>query len=130
MLLVKTKIKFSKIHGIGLFADEFIKKGTVIWKYQPKFDQVISESDFNNLPELAKQKIIFSDIKDGDSYVILGDDSRFFNHSETPNTIGVESEDGFGNTLAKEDINAGVELTADYREFDDTYAQKIIDKGV
>ena len=38
MLYVKTKIGQSKIHGMGLFADQFIKKGTIIWKFTPGFD--------------------------------------------------------------------------------------------
>ena len=38
MLLVKTKIGPSKIAGIGLFADEFIAKGTPVWKFEPGFD--------------------------------------------------------------------------------------------
>ncbi len=41
MLLVKTKIGQSNISGIGVFADEFIPKGTVIWRYQEGFDQMI-----------------------------------------------------------------------------------------
>ena len=38
MLYVKTKIRLSKVHGIGLFADENIPKGTVIWRFTPGFD--------------------------------------------------------------------------------------------
>ena len=34
MLLVKTKIKSSEIAGIGLFADEFIPKGTCTWRFR------------------------------------------------------------------------------------------------
>lgn len=37
MLLIKTKLDLSKIHGVGLFADEFIAKGTKIWEYRPNF---------------------------------------------------------------------------------------------
>jgi len=33
MFLVKTYLDKSKIRGIGLFADEFIPKGTLIWKF-------------------------------------------------------------------------------------------------
>jgi hypothetical protein len=32
MLLVKTKLGQSKIHGIGLFADELIPMGRIIFK--------------------------------------------------------------------------------------------------
>ena len=37
-MTVKTIIKESDIHGIGLFADEFIPKGTKIWEFTPNFD--------------------------------------------------------------------------------------------
>ena len=33
MLLVKTRLAPSPIAGIGLFADEDIKKGTVTWRF-------------------------------------------------------------------------------------------------
>lgn len=33
MLLVKTRLGISSIHGIGLFADELIPKGTVTWRF-------------------------------------------------------------------------------------------------
>ena len=39
MLVVKTYINKSKIHGFGLFAGENIKKGTVIWKFNPVIDR-------------------------------------------------------------------------------------------
>jgi uncharacterized protein len=45
MLVVRTKTKASEIAGIGLFADQFIPKGTVVWKYQPDFDLLLSEED-------------------------------------------------------------------------------------
>lgn len=42
MLLIKTKLELSKIHGVGLFADEFIAKGTKIWEYRPNFDKAFT----------------------------------------------------------------------------------------
>jgi hypothetical protein len=33
MILVLTGIKPSPIHGLGLFAVEMIRKGTVVWEY-------------------------------------------------------------------------------------------------
>jgi hypothetical protein len=33
MLLVKTVSKPSALHGTGLFADEFIPEGTVLWRF-------------------------------------------------------------------------------------------------
>ena len=51
MLLVKTKIKPSGTHGIGLFADQFILKGTITWKYDPKFDSSFTEKDLEEMSD-------------------------------------------------------------------------------
>ena len=46
-------------------------------------------------------------------WVLCGDNGRFFNHSDTPNTrsLGI----AFGDDVAAEDIAPGTELTSDYR---------------
>ena len=54
MLLVKTRLAPSTIHGIGLFADEFIPKGTEVWKFVPGFDLALSVDEVESLPEMAK----------------------------------------------------------------------------
>ncbi len=51
MLLVKTKLGLSKIHGIGLFADENIKKGTIIWKFTPDFDLKFTKAQIEKFPK-------------------------------------------------------------------------------
>ncbi len=51
MLLVKTKVKESKIHGLGLFADEFISQGTEIWKFTPRFDLRFTREQILGFPE-------------------------------------------------------------------------------
>ena len=40
MLLVKTKLNISPIHGIGLFAVEFIPAKTIVWKFHPAIDLI------------------------------------------------------------------------------------------
>lgn len=52
MLLIKTKIGPSKINGIGLFADEFIPKGTSVWRFMPSLDLEIPIREASELPEL------------------------------------------------------------------------------
>jgi hypothetical protein len=46
MLLVKTKLGLSKISGIGLYADTFIPKGTIIWRFVPKLDLKFNEKEY------------------------------------------------------------------------------------
>ena len=38
MLLVKTTLRPSEVHGLGLFADEFIPKGIAIWRFDGRAD--------------------------------------------------------------------------------------------
>ena len=54
MLLIKTKIQESRIHGIGLFADEFIPKGTEIWKFTPGFDMKFTREEILKFPEFLQ----------------------------------------------------------------------------
>lgn len=125
MLLVKTKISQSKIHGIGLFADELIPKGTRIWQFEPGFDIEVDAKKFKQLPKTAQAKLINSDYNDGSIHVLLGDDARFVNHSDNPNTDGVLSPDGHGYTIANRDILPGEEITTDYYDTDEDAVLKL-----
>ncbi len=115
MLLVKTYIDKSPIHGIGLFAGEFIPKGTIIWKLEKDFDVIITNEVFNKLPKLTQDYIMFYSYYDEtiNSHVLCSDHARFFNKAEEPNCVG---DDGtlYGNTMAVRDIQIGEELTEIY----------------
>lgn len=121
MLLVKTKIGPSKINGIGLFADEFIKKGTPIWRFTPGLDIKLTEKELARLPAIAQnciQHYCYHSVVD-DTYVLPFDDSRFFNHSKKSNTTSIDvAEDPEGLEIASRDIQPGEELLCDCREFD------------
>lgn len=129
MLLIKVKVGASKISGIGLFADQFISKGTLIWKFQPQFDLRIDKSELDKLPVVARQaflKYCYRNLTTK-KYVLCFDDARFFNHSDTPNCIEEPSPDGEeeGITVAARDILPGEELTANYNDFDADYDYKM-----
>jgi uncharacterized protein len=123
MLLVKTKTRVSEIHGIGLFADEFISKGTMTWKFLEGFDLRLPKSILNELSLSAKEQFLKYSYLDSSSglYELCSDDARFFNHSETPNTGSITDVID----VALRDIQPGEELTCDYRTFDADWAQKI-----
>ncbi len=79
MLPVKTKLDLSGIHGIGLFADEFIPKGAILWKFNSLFDLRCSEEDIERLSESSReqiQKYSYREKQPG-LYVLCGDDARF-----------------------------------------------------
>jgi SET domain-containing protein len=119
MLTIKTKIKKSKIAGIGLFASQNIKKGTIVWKWSPITDFKITKGQFKSLPRVTQKAIMnyCYGNKKGE-YVMCGDDARFFNHSNSPNCS--EGND-VKPTTAIRDIKMGEELTVDYYEFDRNY---------
>lgn len=120
MLLVKTNLNVSRIHGIGLFADEFIREGTIIWRFNPLIDLRFSEEQLNQLPPGSYEQIKKYSYREKHSrlYVLCGDDARFFNHSENPNCIDVFYNEEEDLTFADRDINFGEELTCNYALFD------------
>lgn len=54
MLLVKTKLDVSRLHGIGLFAAQFIPKGTITWEYSPLFDSSFDEQEIVRMAPPAR----------------------------------------------------------------------------
>jgi SET domain-containing protein len=123
MLVVKTKIGQSKVEGIGLFADQFIPKGTVTWKFDPRFDIYFDPKEVERMSELQKNLIIhFAYLsKKSGKYVYSIDNTKFTNHSTSPN-IAEDDKLSEGDaeicTVAIRDIQIGEEMTIDYRAID------------
>jgi SET domain-containing protein len=127
MLLVKTRIDLSEIHGIGLFADEFIPKGTVTWRFLEGFDLRLPESILAILSGPSREQFLkytYVDFASG-LYELCADDARFFNHSDEPNTASVQPSPGDEVDVATRDISQGEELTCDYRTFDRDWKKKL-----
>jgi len=122
MLLVKTKITESKIHGIGLFADEFIPKSTEIWKFTPGFDMKFTREQILAFPDLLQIYIYKYSWRSKKTklYCFSSDNGKYFNHSTTPN---VHSEHREGEdevvTVAIKDIQIGEEILDNYSSFED-----------
>jgi uncharacterized protein len=120
MMLVRTYLSSSKIEGIGIFAAEPIKAGDVIWRLDPKFDVLFTESDIEELPPHMQDFItryFYPHLKQPGVWVLESDNGRFMNHSESPNTDFTQFEEGF----AIRDIAAGEEIICNYYEFDSTF---------
>ncbi|TSC62723.1 MAG: nuclear protein SET [Parcubacteria group bacterium Gr01-1014_48] len=122
MLTIKASAKPSKIEGIGLFADEKILKGTVTWKFNPRFDILFDPEEVKQMPSELHEFIIrcaYLSTTTG-KYVFSIDDSRFTNHSSVKNNINVVSFPGEPETLgvANRDIEKGEEILVNYRAFD------------
>lgn len=122
MLLVSASAKQSSIDGLGLFADEKIPKGTIVWRFNSRFDILFTIEEVEQLPslqnELVKEYAYLSKVLG--KYVYSIDDSRFTNHSIEKGNLDVVM---FPNEIetcgvANRDIDIGEEILINYREFD------------
>lgn len=127
--MVKTIVKESTIPGagLGLFAAEFIKKGTVTWRFCPNFDQILHEEDLLRLSIPARYQFLkyCYKSKDDNHYVLCGDDERFINHSNKPNIVDefIPEKEPF--SIADRDIHLGEELFCNYFDFDANAEMKL-----
>lgn len=120
MLMVKTELRESLIHGIGVFLAEPVRKGQLIWRFDSRIDRVFSDSEVRTMPEALQGFLTtYSTLHEGlQLWVLCGDNGRHFNHSETPTTrsMGI----AFGDDVAADDLVIGDELTSDYRTICDS----------
>lgn len=123
MLHVRVTVRPSPIHGFGVFADEPIAAGTVVWSFTPDFDLETDPSAMDGLPELLRDRLLHYGYVDKrlHRFVLCCDDARFLNHSATPSLITDLSAERHGVDRAARDIAVGEELTVDYRAFDDGF---------
>lgn len=124
MFTTKTRLEKSAIHGIGVFADEFVAKGTIIRKYQDNFDITLSDKQFEQLPKIAQEYVLFYWYynKNEGGHILCGDNARFTNHSKEPNMAVLNLTD----SIAIKDIQVGDEITEDYFNFDEKSNLKFV----
>lgn len=130
MLLVKTMVKSSAIAGVGLFADEDISEGTIVWQYTPETCIIITKEQFQvwlqSFHKTEKQIIqyyltyTYYQAK-LNGLILCLDNGRFVNHSleptlHSPSNLGQDASWQY--SLAKRNIKKGEELTEDYRTYD------------
>lgn len=113
MMCVKTVIRVSEIHGIGLFADEDIQEGQVVWEFNPLIDLILTREQLDSLHPVSKQQVEWYGFMSADGRCVLpGDDNRFINYSSDPNVQDVADIES--PSIAKKFIAKGEELTTDY----------------
>jgi uncharacterized protein len=125
MLKVKTKIGPSGIHGTGLFADQFIPKGTVTWQYTPGWDVSHTEEEIRELAQFEQDYFFYYsyfDYKRG-VYILPVDHLKFINHTEKKEMININSTPD--EDVASRDIEPGEELLCDYTKFDPNYFERM-----
>lgn len=113
MLLVKTYLNNSPIHGIGVFADQFIPKGTKIWEFTEGFDKIVSEDDLQRLTDVQRRSILFYSYREIkiNQIILCCDNARHFNFSLTPNTSSTSANDDDISSYALHSIQQGEEFT-------------------
>ena len=121
-------VRYSAIHGRGVFATRTIRKGTVIVEYRGRrttWEAAIEQPDSD--PSNPTHTFFFS-LSDG--RVIdagrRGNAARWINHSCAPNCLTFEDDDGRVFIESRRTIRAGDELTYDYRlQVDERVTRKL-----
>ena len=115
MLVIRTRVGPSSIHGNGVFAEETVSRGAIVWRYEPNFDRVILDEELVNLPAAFSSYIDMYAYRSkdlGGQLLLSCDHAKFLNHSSDPNT-----EEMPYRSIARRLINIGEEITCDYRAF-------------
>jgi SET domain-containing protein len=120
MFNFRTYIKPSNIHGLGVFAAEFIPNGSVIWQLST-LDRKINEQSLQLLPENAKEYIKNYAYFSKGYYILCFDNAKYTNHSIEPNMKGINHKF----CLATRNIYIGEEITENYYLFDEMAANKL-----
>lgn len=117
---VYARIGPSRIHGVGAIAVRRIPKGALVFRGEDERAVWVSRSAVKKLP--AELRALYEDfgMVDGTKLGVPANLNRlsvgwYVNHSDKPNVAA--GEDGRFRALRR--IDAGEELTADYRTFCD-----------
>jgi len=115
MLKIKSYLAASKVHGIGLFAGENIKEGTIVWQFNSYIDQVFTIRKFrticSSVNHFGLQHLYASSYKRNDRYYYITDNARFINHSNDNFNI-IFSDDR--TEIACHDIRKDEEILENY----------------
>lgn len=119
MIHIKYKLDKSKLHGIGLFTKEYLKKGQVVYTASPLLDVNITQEQFDSLDVKEKAEIRYWGFWDEPNNVwhVDFDNSKFINHSYNP-TLSQDPKHKDAYLIATRDIKKGEELTQNYLEFE------------
>lgn len=116
MIHINYKIKSSETYGIGLFTDQDINKGDLIYTPSPLLDVDITKEEFESLSDSEKREVLYYGYfnKKTNKYHVAFDAIRILNHS-TGDVANVTQDEDMVMT-AKRDISVGSELLQDYIE--------------
>lgn len=123
-LRIKTELRPSLIHGLGLFTLEDIAKDQIVWEHDAIFDGWIHAN-------LLKHDVLkaFREYVDHlypydaeiESYIRAADNMNWANHSNDPNLLAPTKY----LHIAARDISKDEELTVNYRQICDLAAEEL-----
>lgn len=118
---VLAEVRPSPIHGVGLFALQDVKSGTVVvWECGRCLVVPEDVLERNMFHAEAAQVRRWGYLRSPGVWLLPCDHARYVNHSDAPNL----KTGRFGDYAAR-DIAAGEELTVDYRAFDLAWREKL-----
>lgn len=129
MYIVKVKVAKSQIDGNGVFAENDIPKGEIVWIFQQDHDQRLSDTAFQNLSITEREHLSHTAYFSPWSHLWVfppeGDAAEYTNHSDEHNLsvkfdAAISPEPYF---VANREIKEGEELTNNYHEFDEITRQ-------
>lgn len=114
MIHIRYKIKNSDTHGIGLFADQDIQAGDLIYSPNPLLDVDITKDEFDALSEQEKKEVMYYGYfhEKGNKWHVAFDMIRILNHGAGENANVTQDENMV--MTAKRAIHKGEELLQDY----------------
>ena len=114
------KIAPSKLGGVGIFSNNFLKKGDIVFNFHWK--NYKSLRNIEHLPDIQKKYLynIFG------TYNIINSDSfhpvNFLNHGHKANLY---YDDNTGNYILNKDVKPNTELLINYKGYHDSLLDKI-----
>lgn len=119
MIHIKYKLDKSDKHGVGLFADEDLKEGQLVYTASPLLDVNISQEQFDSLTDREKEEFQWWGFFDEHSqrWHVDFDVSKFINHSKE-GTVTQSTDHSEAYLVTTLDVKRGEELTQNYLEFE------------
>ena len=129
MIYIKYRLDKSKFHGIGLFTDEDLKKGQLVYTASPLLDVNITREQIDQLDEKEKREIEYWGFWDepNNLWHVDFDVSKFINHSYEP-TLTQDQNHQDAYLITTKNLKAGEELTQNYLEFETE--EDLIKRGI
>lgn len=118
MFLFRTEVKVATDPrmGLGLFATEFIPKGSIVWEFVEGVDIKVSVDRVEKMSEVQQEYFEKYAWVEDDYYYSSCDLTNFVNHSYQPNLKIIDEV-----MISFRDIYPGEELFENYAEFDDCF---------